>query len=167
MTKLKWVLAIVVCFMITNSYAETLTVKMYQTRKKGHGKYFGDITFEDTSHGLLIKPHFKSLPPGLHGFHVHQNPSCENLGLAAGGHYDPQNTGKHLGPYNNDGHLGDLPALYVNKKGQANLPVLAPRLTVDDLHGHALIIHVGGDNYSDIPKKLGGGGPRLGCGVVQ
>lgn len=167
MRVIKWILAIALCFIITNSFAETLTVDFYKTAKKGKGKAIGEITFEDTSHGLLIKPNLKGLSPGLHGFHVHQNPSCNNLGLAAGGHYDPQNTGKHLGPYNNNGHLGDMPALYVNKKGQANLPVLAPRLTVDDLHGHALIIHVGGDNYSDIPKKLGGGGARLGCAVIQ
>lgn len=27
----------------------------------------------------------------------------------AGGHLDPEKTGKHLGPYNDKGHLGDLP----------------------------------------------------------
>ena len=30
-------------------------------------------------------------------------------GIAAGGHYDPANTGKHLGPLGS-GHKGDLPA---------------------------------------------------------
>ena len=33
--------------------------------------------------------------------------------------------------------------------------------------GRALMIHANGDNYSDIPKKLGGGGARVACGVVQ
>lgn len=47
--------------------------------------------------------------------------------LAAGGHFDPQKTGKHLGPYA-DGHLGDLPPIYVTADGMANYPVLAPRL---------------------------------------
>jgi Cu-Zn family superoxide dismutase len=40
------------------------------------------------------------------------------------------------------------------------------RLGVDDLRGHALMIHEGGDNYSDQPKPLGGGGARIACGVV-
>ncbi|MRR17699.1 MAG: superoxide dismutase [Cu-Zn] SodC1, partial [Deltaproteobacteria bacterium] len=31
----------------------------------------------------------------------------------------------------------------------------------------SLMIHVGGDNYSDVPEKLGGGGGRLACGVVK
>jgi Cu-Zn family superoxide dismutase len=29
------------------------------------------------------------------------------------------------------------------------------------------MIHAGGDNYSDTPKPLGGGGDRLVCGVVK
>jgi Cu-Zn family superoxide dismutase len=29
------------------------------------------------------------------------------------------------------------------------------------------MIHEGGDNYSDKPKPLGGGGARIACGVVK
>jgi Cu-Zn family superoxide dismutase len=29
------------------------------------------------------------------------------------------------------------------------------------------MIHAGGDNYSDHPKRLGGGGARIACGVVK
>jgi Cu-Zn family superoxide dismutase len=29
------------------------------------------------------------------------------------------------------------------------------------------MIHQGGDNYSDDPKKLGGGGARVACGVIN
>lgn len=43
----------------------------------------------------------------------------------------------------------------------------APRLTVVDARGKALMIHAGGDNYSDEPQPLGGGGGRVACGVVQ
>jgi Cu-Zn family superoxide dismutase len=28
------------------------------------------------------------------------------------------------------------------------------------------MIHEGGDNYSDQPKPLGGGGARIACGVI-
>jgi len=86
--------------------------------------------------------------------------------LAAGGHYDPASTGKHEGPYGN-GHLGDLPALYVAADGKATLPVLAPRLKVSDIKGRSLMIHAGGDNYSDAPALLGGSGARVACGVVK
>lgn len=147
--------------------AATLTVPLYQVAKTGHGASIGSVSFKDTQYGLLIKPHLHGLSPGLHGFHVHQKPNCSDNGLAAGGHLDPGQTGKHLGPYNPNGHLGDLPVLYVNKKGIANVPTLAPRLTVKQLHEHSLMIHAGGDNYSDSPKPLGGGGKRVACGVVK
>ena len=54
----------------------------------------------------------------------------------------------------------------MNDKGEATTPVLAPRLDMDDLKGRALMVHEGGDNYSDSPQKLGGGGPRAACGVI-
>jgi Cu-Zn family superoxide dismutase len=46
--------------------------------------------------------------------------------------------------------------------------LVAPRITdVNVLKGHSLMIHAGGDNYSDQPKPLGGGGARIACGVIQ
>src|SRR4051794_4149693 len=84
---------------------------------------------------------------------------------AAGGHLDPKSSGRHEGPAGN-GHLGDLPALTVNNDGTADTPVVAQRIKLSDLPGHALMIHAGGDNYSDSPEKLGGGGERIACGVI-
>jgi len=149
------------------SWAQSITVTFYRTAKKEMGPSIGTITFKDVHRELLITPKLHGLTPGLHGFHIHQNPSCANLGMAAGGHYDPHATGKHLGPYDSQGHLGDMPALYVNAKGRAVHPELAPRLHVRDLYQHAIMIHEGGDNYSDTPKKLGGGGARIACAVVM
>ena len=40
-------------------------------------------------------------------------------------------------------------------------------LRARDLKGHALMVHEGGDNYSDEPKPLGGGGARVACGVIE
>lgn len=146
---------------------QSLTVKMYHVAAKGHGVKAGTVVFKNTRYGLLIEPHLYGLRAGLHGFHVHLKPDCSQKGMAANGHFDPKKTGKHLGPYNDEGHLGDLPALYVNEEGMANLPVIAPRLKIADLYNHALMIHGGGDNYSDDPKILGGGGARMVCGVVE
>jgi Cu-Zn family superoxide dismutase len=87
-------------------------------------------------------------------------------GLAAGGHYDPHATGKHEGP-KGDGHRGDLPVLNVDAKGNATEMMHAFRLSVEAVRGRAFVIHEGGDNYSDQPKPLGGGGARIACGVVS
>jgi len=126
----------------------------------------GTITAKDTDYGLLLLYALKGLPSGLHGVHVHENPSCDLKGKAAGGHFDPDKKDKHQGPYDKSGHKGDLPVLYVNQDGVASTPVLAPRLKEKDLKGRSLIIHEKGDNYSDTPQKLGGGVSRIACGVV-
>jgi Cu-Zn family superoxide dismutase len=140
----------------------------------GVGKEIGKIVVVDTQYGLLLKPDLSGLPPGLHGFHVHEKPSCEpskkddqmTAALGAGGHYDPDKTTRHEGPYAS-GHRGDLPALHVGSDGKATTPVLAPRLKLDMVKGTALMIHAGGDNYSDQPEPLGGGGARIACGVIR
>lgn len=164
------------CFLACSASAATLTVTLHEALPTGAGPSVGDISVQETPYGLLFTPHLHGLAPGIHGFHVHQNPSCEPgqqdgkavPALAAGGHLDPSQSGKHLGPYDDAGHLGDLPGLVVNADGTATYPLLAPRLkTLSELKGHALMIHAGGDNYADHPEKLGGGGARHACGVVS
>ena len=153
--------------------AETTTVPMTLVDARGQGVAVGEVVLTETSGGLVFTPRLRGLPPGLHGFHVHEHPSCapaEKDGTvvaaqSAGAHYDPQHAGKH-GPPWGDGHLGDLPALYVAVDGTATYPVLAPRLTLKDVSGRSLMVHAGGDNHSDHPQALGGGGGRIACGVI-
>lgn len=154
--------------------AEETVVTMHHLTKKGIGEEIGTIKAADTQYGTVFTPDLNGLTPGLHGFHVHQNANCGAAekggktvpGLAAGGHYAPAGAVDHAGPYGN-GHRGDLPALYVDPQGKSSHPVLAPRLKVSDLRGRSLMIHGGGDNYANEPEKLGGGGPRVACGVVK
>lgn len=156
----------------TPSLAETLSVDMIDLAT---GKSTGQVVISSSEYGTVFTPDLQGLPAGAHGFHIHQNGSCQSstkdgktvLGGAAGGHYDPQGTGKHGFPWTDDNHLGDLPTLYVNAEGGANQPVLAPRVKLADVKGRALMVHAGGDNHSDHPAKLGGGGARIVCGVVQ
>lgn len=154
-------------FISTPLLAAVTKIPMRLVSQNGKsGQYIGYVNAKDTQYGLLLTPHLKGLPPGIHGFHVHTHPTCKNFALDAGGHLDPFHSNKHLGPYKH-GHLGDLPVLIVNKDGTATLPVLAPRLRVEDILHHSLMIHAGGDNYSDHPKPLGGGGKRIACGVIK
>ncbi|HEX9703109.1 MAG TPA: superoxide dismutase [Cu-Zn] SodC [Rhodospirillales bacterium] len=153
--------------------AAEVSTKVYLLTDKGNGEMVGKVYFADSDKGLVIKPRLKGLPAGDHGFHVHANRSCAPAknpegkmvpGLAAAGHYDPDKTGKHEGPAGK-GHLGDLPALKVGADGTAKGTLLAPRLKVADLKKRSLMIHAGGDNFSDQPAALGGGGARLACGT--
>ncbi|KAA6051302.1 superoxide dismutase [Cu-Zn] SodC2 [Pantoea sp. ICBG 1758] len=154
--------------------AASQEVTLHQVSAQGVGEAVGKVTITETDYGLQFTPALSGMKPGIHGFHVHAKGSCEPgesqgktvAAGAAGGHLDPQNSGKHLGPYA-DGHLGDLPALYVTDDGKASYPVVAPRLkSLSDIKGKALMVHVGGDNHADHPEPLGGGGARLACGVI-
>jgi Cu-Zn family superoxide dismutase len=151
-----------------------ITVRMNAVDEKGIGKSIGQVAVSETPYGVVFSPSLAGLPQGLHGFHVHENPSCEPKAsdgkmvpaLAAGGHYDPAASKRHGLPWG-DGHLGDLPALFVDASGNANNPVLAPRLKLADVKGRSLMVHAEGDNHADHPAPLGGGGARMACGVIQ
>jgi Cu-Zn family superoxide dismutase len=145
---------------LSTIHAATIKVEVYSIK----GTSLGYVVFEDSNYGLLIQPNLFGLPTGLHGFHIHQHPNCKDKGMMAGDHFDPHATKTHLGPYGK-GHLGDLPVLAVDAKGESHIPLLAPRLKTQDIQGHALMIHAGGDTYSDTPP-LGGGGQRIGCGEI-
>jgi superoxide dismutase, Cu-Zn family len=150
--------------------AEELVVTINKIDGNGVGAAIGTVMLSDGPNGLVVKPDLKELAPGEHGFHVHSNPDCGAAngapGMAAGGHYDPAKAGKHLGPQRS-GHLGDLPALVVAADGTATQSMTAEHLKVADMKGRSLMIHAGGDNYSDEPKPLGGGGARVACGVIK
>lgn len=158
----------------TTAAAAEISITMNNVDTNGVGSPIGTVRIVETAYGLVFRPDLKGLNAGLHGFHVHENPSCapsekdgrKEAAGAAGPHLDPAGTRKHGEPWG-DGHLGDLPALYVAANGEASTPVLAPRLKLGDVLNRSLMIHIGGDNHADHPAPLGGGGARLACGVIR
>jgi superoxide dismutase, Cu-Zn family len=163
------------CALVAPAYAaKSIKVTMNAISADGVGKAVGTITIKEGKEGVTLEPKLKDLPPGEHGFHVHEKPSCDpadkdgkkTAGQAAGAHYDPDGTKAHKGP-GGGGHKGDLPKLVVSDKGEAKDKMEMKGATLADFQGRALVIHAGGDNYSDTPKPLGGGGDRIACGVVK
>ena len=155
------------------AWAGSVDVVLRSISADGIGEPIGIVSASDSDQGLVIRPNLKGLPSGEYGFHLHSNGSCEPslnsegvrvAGLKAGGHWDPDATGTHAGPFGN-GHRGDLSRLVVEADGSTSTDVVAPRLVVDDLSGRALVLHAGGDTYTDTPP-LGGGGARAACGVA-
>ncbi|AXY58956.1 superoxide dismutase family protein [Acinetobacter sp. WCHAc010052] len=153
--------------------AASKTVDIHEVSAQGVGQKIGTVEFKDSLAGLAITTKLSELPPGPHGFHIHEKGSCEaaekdgkmTAALAAGGHFNPEQRANHGNPL--AGHKGDLPVLNVDASGHANTRLLAPRLKVADIEGLAVMVHAGGDNYSDTPAPLGGGGARIACGVIQ
>ena len=163
MTRMRTLVATITAVVSSAPAAAQVTVEIYDTAA---GAELGTVSVEaEPGGGVRFTPDLDGiLPAGGHGFHLHENPDCGDGGLAAGGHYDPENTGVHAGPYG-DGHLGALPRLE-SDGGRVTAAVVAPRLTIDDVFGRALVIHEGGDNYSDVPVPNGDRGPRMACGVI-
>lgn len=152
--------------------AAELTVEMNKVTPQGVGEKLGTAKISDKpGGGLEIEVNMTGILAGEHGFHLHAKGDCgpENkdgkpqAGLAAGPHFDPAATKTHRGPMG-AGHKGDLPFLTATDEG-IKMVVTAPHLAISDVEGRALVIHAGGDNYTDHPEN-GGGKGRIACGVV-
>ena len=153
------------------AFAQQLTVDINRISDAGVGEKVGTIVVSEGKGGVVFKVAVTGLAAGQRGFHVHEKGDCGSgmkdgkitAGIAAGDHFDPEEKKSHKGPQG-AGHKGDLPLLNGMDKG-INQTVIAPRLKLADVKGRALVIHEGGDNYSDNPEN-GGGKGRTACGVV-
>jgi Cu-Zn family superoxide dismutase len=151
--------------------AQELAVDINRISDTGVGEKIGTVTVSEAKGGVAFKVAVTGLAKGQRGFHVHEKGDCGpamkdgkmTAGVAAGEHYDPEAKKSHKGP-KGAGHKGDLPLLNATDKGISQT-VTAPRPKLADVRGRALVIHEGGDNYSDQPEN-GGGKGRVACGVV-
>ncbi len=135
------------------------------------GKVLGKATFTQLPEGVLIRVQASNLPPGVHGFHIHERAECHSPGFTtAGGHFNPE--GKAHGFKNPNGpHAGDLPNVTVPESGVLDVSTLATRVTLGDgpnslfrEGGTSLMIHAGPDDYMTDPA--GNSGARIVCGPI-
>ena len=152
--------------------AQQLTVDINRITDSGVGDKIGTVVVSEGKGGVSFKVAVSGLAKGQRGSHVHEKGDCGpamkdgkmTAGIAAGEHYDPEGRKSHKGP-KGAGHKGDLPTLTASAKGEVKQTVTAPRLKLSDVQGRALVIHEGGDTYSDTPES-GGGKGRIACGVI-
>ncbi|HST75028.1 MAG TPA: superoxide dismutase family protein, partial [Acetobacteraceae bacterium] len=92
--------------LMADARAADLHADMHLATPTGPGEAIGTVTISRVPSGAMFDTNLKGLPAGPHGFHVHENGSCEP-GTAngqpvaaggAGGHLDPAKTGHHEGP---------------------------------------------------------------------
>src|ERR1044072_4223848 len=88
------------------------------------GNVMGTVTFTQVDHGVKVVADLTGLPPGKHGFHIHEKGDLSSADLmSAGGHYNPDG-GMHYhgGPVTNPMiHAGDLGNLDAAPDGKAHL----------------------------------------------
>lgn len=136
--------------------------------RTAEGKSVGTATLIAGPHGLLMTGNFDGLPPGEHGFHIHETGACTPDFAAAGDHLNP--FGHEHGYLVESGfHAGDMPNIVTDDDGAAIVQSFDTQLVGDvsnilfDEDGSALVIHAGPDNYIDKDSA----GDRIACGVIE
>ncbi|SUT90549.1 superoxide dismutase [[Actinobacillus] rossii] len=74
--------------------AESLKISVQLLDPVKGNQDVGFVSVTESKYGLVFTPELKGLTAGVHGFHIHENPSCDakekdgklTAGLAAGGH---------------------------------------------------------------------------------
>jgi len=129
----------------------------------------GTVTFEEIYEGTVrVTVDLHGVPPGVHGFHIHENGDCSaDDGTSAGGHFNPIGT-PHAGPGDPVRHAGDLGNVTAAPDGTVQTTetfssfTLSPGAT--SAAGRGLILHAGRDDLTTQPT--GGAGGRIACGVI-
>jgi superoxide dismutase, Cu-Zn family len=139
--------------------------------RNARGEVLGRAVLTEAPYGVTFAVEVSSLPPGRHGFHIHEVGRCDPPDFAsAGGHFDPR--GKRHGLMTVHGpHVGDLPNLVAGPDGVARAEIYLTHATLGagsnslfHPNGTALIIHASPDDERTDPG--GNAGARIACGVI-
>lgn len=134
------------------------------------GKQVGTITLAQYPAGLVIRGELQGLPPGWHGFHIHEKGACTPAFDAVGGHFKP-GKGKH-GLNQPSMHAGDRPNIHVHADGAARFEFVTTLVSIGggatdllDQDGSSVMVHDASDDYVTDPSGHSGG--RIACGVIK
>jgi Cu-Zn family superoxide dismutase len=127
----------------------------------------GTVVFTKSKGGVRVSVSLTGLPPGPHGFHIHEFGDCSARdGSSAGGHFNPAGH-KHAGRQEAERHAGDLGNVEAGPDGKVTHEFVDAHLRLEGLTGIAgrsVIVHAQADDLQTQPAGNAGG--RLACGVV-
>ena len=147
------------------------TVAKADIDAKSGSKVKGTATFtDDGKGGIVLRIDVSDAPPGMHAVHIHDKGDCSSPdGKSAGDHWNPSHEahGKWGAEHF---HLGDIGNLEVKPDGKGTITLETNKWSagtgaVNDVVGHAVIVHGGVDDFTSQPA--GNAGPRVGCGVIK
>lgn len=135
----------------------------------------GSSTAQGTVHlqelkdgGVEVKVDLTGVPPGVHGFHVHEFGNCADNGNAAGGHFNPTSM-PHSSPDAASHHAGDFGNVTAGANGEVHTSFITRSITVspgqNSAVGKAIILHANPDDL--VTQPTGNAGGRIACGVVS
>jgi Cu-Zn family superoxide dismutase len=131
-------------------------------------KVSGIVTFTEEADGVRVQADIAGLPPGKHGFHVHEFGDCSAPDLAsAGAHFNPTNK-PHAGPDSAARHVGDMGNVDADASGAAKLNYVDHEISLTNdqrsVIGRSVVVHAKADDLKSQPA--GDSGARVGCGVI-
>lgn len=128
----------------------------------------GKVSFMRVENGIRVIADVTGLPPGPHGFHVHEKGDCSAPdGSSAGAHFNPYGT-MHGDLHADQRHVGDFGNLVADNSGNAHVDFVDVRIAFDGLAsilGKAVIVHANPDDL--VSQPAGNAGPRVACGVIE
>ncbi|HEY9711200.1 MAG TPA: superoxide dismutase family protein [Oculatellaceae cyanobacterium] len=132
-------------------------------------KVIGEVSFSNTSGGMLVEAKINDAPPGKHGFHIHEVGNCGDKGNAAKGHFNPDKVKHGFVPKDGfkNAHAGDLGNITISSDGKGTLSETVPGLTLSGskyaINSLSVILH---EKVDDFGQPLGNAGGRIGCGII-
>lgn len=129
----------------------------------------GEVKLLEVDNGLEISIEVMNAPAGNHGIHIHQYGSCEENGMGAGGHFNPDqsNHGEVENRSVYEVHPGDLGNIKVDADGNGSKTLFVESLglteNIFNVAGRAVILH---EKEDDFGQPTGNAGGRIGCGTI-
>lgn len=136
------------------------------------GVGIGALIITAEGSGLALRGALIGLPPGEHGFHIHQTGSCEPPAFESAG--DHLGAGESAHGFDAPGgpHAGDLRNITAADDSTATVDTTNERVTLRggavellDEDGAAIVIHSAPDDY--VTQPSGDSGDRIACGVIE
>ena len=150
----------------TGAGAATVSAPMMLATPTGAGAPVGTITVSDTAKGVSIRLDLHGLPPGEHGFHVHEFGVWSPDGMASGGHFNPHKA-SHSSHESAKRHVGDLGNVKADEHGKAVIDIEDDHLSFDGpncILGRGLVVHEKADDLKSQPAGNAGG--RLAVAII-
>lgn len=130
----------------------------------------GEATLMEQDDNVEIVVRLSNATPGPHAVHIHENGDCSAADASsAGPHWNPTDA-QHGKRGSGSFHTGDIGNIDVGSDGTGILTVVARDWSLDaggenDPVGKAIVVHAQADDFTTQPD--GGGGQKVGCGVVE
>ncbi|AZQ83183.1 hypothetical protein EKO29_03390 [Colwellia sp. Arc7-635] len=144
--------------LIASSKAASITFPMHRISLQGLDESIGSIDIIELSKGIVIKPTLSGLASGSHGFHVHQEGTCDNVIVDGKNVAGGMAKGHYMGHQHHGSPAGDLPNIVFDKQYVAKEAFFAPQLTLDEVKGRSFMIHALATKDANL---------RIACGVAK